>query len=278
MPVDYRAPNINARRLGLHLRRIREALELSYTAAAELLGCEEDWLIRVETGFEAVTPERVREVLDGYEVPPHRIRGVLIDLASRTAGPPWLARHAGRIKALVRDLVTLESEATTIRTYGIRLMPDLVRTEAYARMCLSRRVPPVDVEQEWDLLCHRQRHRPGGERRTLDVILDESTLMLPPADPEVMRGQLRHLLDLADGDRSTVRVIPFSTGAHAGLDGAFDVLEFPVISDRVSMVHGALGMDLARVDLSGTWKLLEEVALPPGDSRELIAGLLADQP
>jgi hypothetical protein len=30
MPIDYRAPNINARRLGSYLQRIRELLELSY--------------------------------------------------------------------------------------------------------------------------------------------------------------------------------------------------------------------------------------------------------
>src|SRR3954447_1261385 len=169
MPVDYRAPNINARRLGLHLRQLREALELSYDAAAVQVGCDVTWLIRVETGFEPVTPDQVRMVLDRYHVPPHRIRTVLVDLASRTAGPPWLAAHVGRMKALVRDLLTLESEAPTIHTFGIHVMPELVRTEAYARMIFEWQIPEVDPDLEWDLLNSRQRHRPGGLPRTLDV-------------------------------------------------------------------------------------------------------------
>ena len=277
MPVDYRAPNINARRLGMHLRQLREALELSYDAAAVLVGCDVTWLIRVETGFEPVTPEQVRTVLDRYHVPPHKIRNLIVDLASRTAGPPWLAAHVGRMKALVRDLLTLEAEAPTIHTFGIHLMPELVRTEAYARMWFEQQVPEVDADQEWDLLSNRQRHRPGGRRRTLEVIVDENTLTLPiPAD--IMRGQLDHLLGLIDGAYTTVRVIPMSVGAHAGLHGAFDVLEFPDIKERVSMVHGALGIDIARVDLTDTWKLIEQVALPPGGSRAMITRIRAGLP
>ena len=277
MPVDYRAPNINARRLGMHLRQLREALELSYDAAAVKVGCDVTWLIRVETGFEPITPEQVRTVLDRYHVPPHKIRNVIVDLASRTAGPPWLAAHVGRMKALVRDLLTLEAEAPTIHTFGIHLMPELVRTEAYARMWFAQQVPEVDADQEWDLLSNRQLHRPGGRRRTLDVIVDENTLTLPiPAD--VMRDQLDHLLGLVDGADTTVRVIPMSVGAHAGLHGAFDVLEFPDIKERVSMVHGALGVDIARIDLTDTWELIEEVALPPGDSRAMMTRIRAGLP
>jgi hypothetical protein len=109
------------------------------------------------------------------------------------------------------------------------------------------------------------------------VIVDENTLTLP-IPPNVLRGQLTHLLELGDSPYGTVRVIPTSVGAHAGLEGAFDVLEFPDIKERVSLVHGALGIDLARVDLTDTWKLLEKVALPLGESRAMIAQIIADLP
>lgn len=268
MPVDYRAPNINARRLGLHFRQIREALELSYGEAAALLSCNADWLIRLETGFEQVTPDRAREILDGYCVPPHDMRTVVIDLASRPSGPAWLARHAGRLKALVRDLITLESEATTIHTYGIAVMPHLVRTEPYARLGFQVQIPEVDPDEEWDLLGNRQRHRPAGRPRTLDVIVCETTLMGGP--PEIRRGQLTHMLDLSERDDATLRVVPLSAGAHPGLHGSFDVLEFPLIRDRVSIVHTALGIDIAACDLTETWHLIEDVTLTPEATRALI--------
>jgi transcriptional regulator with XRE-family HTH domain len=271
MPVDYRAPNVNARRLGLHLRQIRETLKLSYVDAAARLGCDTNWLVRVETGFERVDPDEMRRLLDRYNVSRPETREVLIDLASRPAGPPWLAPHTGRLKALVRDLLTLESESPIVHTFGIMLLPELVRTEAYARMCFDHRIPEVDGDEEWHLLDSRQRHRPGGRPRTLDVIVDETSVTLIAPRAEIMREQLAHLLALSDSEHATVRVIPMKVGAHAGLAGSFDVLEFPDINDRVSLAHGALGLDLARVDLSDKWKLLEKAALPPAESRDMIA-------
>ena len=273
MPVDYRAPNINARRLGWHLRKLREALGLSYDAAAVRLGCEATWLIRLETGFEEVTPERVCMLLDRYGVPRHNLRTMLTDLAARAAGPPWLHEHVGRMKALERDLITLESESPLIRSYGMLVVPELVRTPDYARMCFGYKIPEVDVEREWELLNSRQRHRPGGRVRTLDVIVDESALRLHTPVPATMRDQLDHLVVLSDGEQVTVRVIAASVGAHAGLKGSFDVMEFPELSDSVSRVHTALGVDLARADLTETWHLLEGVALSPAESRDLIVGV-----
>jgi hypothetical protein len=269
MPVDYRAPNINARSLGQQLRKIREILELSYPDAAALLGRDADWLARVETGFGDATPAQVGEILDAYGVPP-RIRAVLVDLAARPAGPPWLPRHVGRLKALVRDIYTVESESPYIHTFGIARMPELTWCETYARHVFGLHGPETDPDEEWDLLRNRQEHRPGGEPRTLDVILDGYMLDYRGPHPDVMIAQVDHLLDLAAGARTTVRVVPMGIGAYPGLHGAFDVLEFPDITDRVSLVHTALGIDTARADLWDTWKLVEEKALTPAETRTLL--------
>jgi transcriptional regulator with XRE-family HTH domain len=269
MPVDYRAPNINARSLGQQLRKIREILDLSYTDAASLLGRNADWLARVETGFGQVTPDQVGEILDAYGAP-LRVRDFLVDLATRPDGPPWLARHVGRLKALVRDIYTVESESALVHTFGIARIPELVRCEAYARLIFEHQIPEVDVDEEWELLSSRQRHRPGGRPRTYDVILDGYMLEHHGGPVDVMRAQLTHLIDLGDDGRSTVRVIPTSTGVHAGLNGSFDVLEFPGITDRISIVHTALGIDAARADLWDTWTDLEGVTLSPADSRALL--------
>jgi hypothetical protein len=52
-------------------------------------------------------------------------------------------------------------------------------------------------------------------------VLDEAALRRPIGGPEVMRVQLCHLtVDL--------QVLPMDRGAHAGLDGTFTVLDFPL--------------------------------------------------
>lgn len=272
MPVDHRAPNINARSLGQHLRQIREILELSYDDAAVHLGVNADWLARVETGFGSITPAQVADILDSYGTPA-RIRDPLVDLASRPAGPPWLARHAGRLKTLVRDIYTVESESGLVHTYGIGRIPELVRCEAYARLVYEHEVPEVDVDEEWDLLRRRQRHRPGGRPRTVHAILDGFHLHHHGGPPDILRAQLAHLLDLPSDGRSTVRVIPPDTGAHPGLNGSFDVLEFPGLPGRISLVHTALGIDAAQSDLWDIWQKLEALTLPPTETQTFLTTL-----
>jgi transcriptional regulator with XRE-family HTH domain len=269
MPVDYRAPNINARSVGQHLRKIREILELSYGDAAAHLGVSADWLARVETGFGSITPDQVAEILDSYGTPAH-IRDTVVDLASRPAGPPWLARHAGRLKALVRDIYTVESESALIHVFGIGRIPDLLRCEEYARLVFEHQYPEVDADEEWDLLRSRQQHR----SRTLDVILDGLTLERHGGPPDIMRRQFTHLLEFPGDGRSTVRVVAPDAGVHPGLNGAFDVLEFPGLPGRISIVQTALGVDAAQADLWDAWQEIDALALSHADSRTFLTDCL----
>ena len=43
-----------------------------------------------------------------------------------------------------------------------------------------------------------------------------------------MRAQLRHLVHLAERPNVDLQVLPMARGAHAGLDGTFTVLDFPL--------------------------------------------------
>jgi transcriptional regulator with XRE-family HTH domain len=56
-----RQPGILARMLGSMLQTAREIAGLSYDQAAARLGCEPDWLVRVEAGFAAADPEQVAQ-------------------------------------------------------------------------------------------------------------------------------------------------------------------------------------------------------------------------
>ncbi|WP_329247082.1 helix-turn-helix domain-containing protein [Actinoallomurus sp. NBC_01490] len=277
--VEHREPNINARRLGLYLRTIREFLELSYDEAAVQIGCRSDWLVRVETGFEWPSPVEVERMMDRYQVRGSMVADVVIDLASRPNGPEWLSAHAERLKPSTRDVLLMESEASVIRTYGVLTVPYLARAEAYVRHIAPRIDPDCDVDAEWDLLDSRQRHRPGGRRRDLDVIVDEGALTLQLTEPEVMVDQLRHLLDLSLRPDTTVRVIPRAAPFYEARANPFDLLEFPEVSDRLALVHSALGTHFTTVDLTDTWNRIEEGdAVSPEESRALIRRLIDELP
>lgn len=264
-------PNINARRLGLYLRKAREIIKLSYEEAASRTGCEADWLARVETGFSQPTPIEVERLLERYEVRAAKVADLMVDLATRPAGPDWLAPLLPEINELKRDALISEAEACVVHSYGMHQVPDLAQAEPYVRLLNTHQLPPHNPEAQWEIVRMRQAFRAGGRPRFLDLILDESTLTRI-SEPTVMAPQIQHLLNLSERpEEAKVRVIPSAAPLFEERTSNFDVLEFPGISDRISLAHHVLGMELAMADLSDIWTLIEEKsALPPDESRQIL--------
>ena len=255
-----RRPGILARMLGSMLKTAREIVGLSYDEAATRLGCDADWLVRLETGFAAAVPEEVARILVEYGVRDARAADTMIDLARRVAAPPpWLAPHASRLTAANRDVLLVEAESTLAQVHGFLLIPQLVQTEGYFREIAPGVYPECDVDQEWDLLSHRQAHQPAGVTRLLDVIIDESAFGLRMEHPEVMAGQLRHLLALADSPHATVRVIPKDAPFWEKRGCNFDVLSFAGTTDRIGVCYyPVLGAQFASGDVHDVWTHIKD--------------------
>ena len=82
-----RQPGILVRMLGSMLKTAREVAYLSYDEAAARLGCEADWLVRVETGFAVAGPEEVARFLVEYGVRGAAAADMMIDMARRVVQP-----------------------------------------------------------------------------------------------------------------------------------------------------------------------------------------------
>lgn len=262
--------NINARRLGLYLRRAREIVGLSYQEAAARTGCDADWLARVETGFASPTVIDVERLLERYEVRAAKVADLMVDLATRPSGPDWLAPLLPDIKARKRDALISEAEACRVHSYGMLRIPPLARAEAYTRFLNAHELPPLNPEDQWEIVRQRQLFRAGGRPRHLDLIIDEGALTRI-LEAEVMTAQIRHLIDLSDAPDATVRVVPSSAPLYEDRTSNFDVLEFPGVSDRIGLVHSILGIELAAAELTDLWTLIEtDSALPPDESRHIL--------
>jgi hypothetical protein len=260
------------------LRTAREVAELSYDQAAARLGCEADWLICVETGFAPVSPEQVARILVEYGVREARVADTIIDMARRAATPPpWLAPHTCRMTAAARDVLLVEAEATLAQVYGLLLIPYLVQAEGYFREVAPKVFHGCDVGTEWELLSHRQAHRPAGVTRLLEVIIDESALELRLKAPGAMAGQLRHLLALAVSPHATVRIIPKDALFYESRGHNFDVLSFAGTTDRIGVRYlPFLGAELAPADLYDLWARIETTsAADPAQSRAILERHLA---
>lgn len=279
MPEDH-VPSTTSRQLGRELRELREGLGLPCERAAAELGRDPMWLVQIECGQSQIALTDLQALLELYAVADEGVRADLVALANRSGGPAWLKPHTGWLSELERDFIILESEASAVRAFGILLIPELLRTEEYARaICSGIRLPQVTAtfEQELDLLAHRRRHQVDGLRRRLHVILDESAICQLVGGKATMRGQLAHLIEQAGQEHTTIQLIPREVGAHAGLDGSFHILDFPRPSEpSVSISHSALGPLLAFIELDGHFEKLEHTALPPAESLFMLEQALSE--
>ncbi|GLZ42428.1 helix-turn-helix transcriptional regulator [Actinokineospora sp. NBRC 105648] len=232
------SPLIPRRRLGVELRRLREAAELNLEAPAEFLECSPSKISRLETGHGVPKPRDVRALLDLYRVDDQRVRDRLVRLAGEGRRQAWWRDMAEVVSANMDAFIALEAEASDIRLYASTAIPGLLQTPDYAN-ALIRAVYPDDTtdDRAKRVLLRSGRQRIYEERtdepRTR-VVLHEAALRVLVGSTAVMADQLLALLSPRPG--VDVRVYPFAAGPDIAIQCAYAVFTFDSEIDR-NAVH-----------------------------------------
>lgn len=278
MSTNRYSPTIRRRRLAAELRRLRE----ERGSTIEQVALEIDWhptkLSRIETGKQAVQPSEVRALLDLLGTDPAR-RDALVALAREARRRGWWRAFGEAVPDWFAVYVGLESEATSIRLYESEFIPGLLQTEEYAR-AVHQATRVGAREEEIDRLVAvrmaRQELLEGEDAPDLWMVLDEAVVRRAVGGPDVMRGQLKRLVEAARRPNLTLQVLPFSVGAHAGMDGGFHILTFEPYADDVVYIEYRTGSFY----LEKRWEIeqytlvfdhLRAAALPTEASSALIA-------
>lgn len=192
----------------------------------------------------------------------------------------WLLVSEMAIPKWFGPFIKVEAESTEKREWECMVIPGLLQTPDYAR-ALAHAVRPrateEQIEQEIEVRMRRQEilHRP--KPLALWSIIDENVLRRSPADAEVMRHQLKHLLEMSDLPHVVIQVLPFEAGLHAGHMGAFKILTRDGDEIVWSETHtGGRFYDSADEvsEYIRVYDHLRATALSPPLSRKLIASLL----
>ncbi len=124
--------------------------------------------------------------------------------------------------------IGLEASASLLCSYHPEVVHGLLQTEDYARAVLGTDGPKsLDIiEAQLKLRMERQQAVLGHDDRRLSVVLGPGTFALTIGSSKIMAGQRDHLLRLSETPGIDVRVVPSSSGAHAGLTGPFMLLDF----------------------------------------------------
>lgn len=137
-----------------------------------------------------------------------------------------------------RPWLEVERDATTLRSWEPLVIPGLLQTAEYAREMLRAGRPGVTDEQIDELVdarLERQAILANNNPPLLWFVIDEGVLHRHIGEPKVMHDQLQTLIEKSRHPHVTIQVVPLSTGAHPGLNGAFAIASFNGSPDMVYM-------------------------------------------
>ncbi|WP_353942330.1 helix-turn-helix transcriptional regulator [Streptomyces sp. HUAS MG91] len=258
-PLDY---------YGYELRRHREAAGLTQKQLGQIVNYTGSLVGQIETARKlptAVFSERCDAALgtDG-------LLSRLVGLVLRSQLPVWF-----------QQVAELESRAEDICTFQTHMVHGLLQTRAYASAVLGT-MDRENLDDRAEVRLARQRLLEKEQPPVFWVILGEAALLQEVGDgPEVMRGQLAHLLSYEAHPYVNVQVLPFSAGAHAGLQGSYTLYRFPtdpsiIYTEGYGQGHPTANPTTVK-DCSLRYDHLQAAALSLADSARLIRRVMEER-
>jgi transcriptional regulator with XRE-family HTH domain len=268
------------RKLRVELKRLRTARKLTQRHVADKLDWSQSKVIRIENGSVAVGVTDLQALLRLYGVDDQATIDEMAEMARGSKRLPF-TDYKDFLPPETLRFFAYESSASIIRQVQGMLMSGLLQTEEYARALLgSWGMERNQINQVWAARLERQELLDRAEPPEMFFILDEAAVYRPVGGEGVMRHQRTRLLELAERPRVTIQIVPFSVGAHAGMRGPFNYLEFPGENDPdVLYLEGQMGDYVFRDEeevLSEylvRFFALEKIASPPKDLEKALAGL-----
>jgi hypothetical protein len=221
-------------------------------------------------------------LLEIYGVTDEATRESLVQLAREARRRGWWTRYTDVLGS--GTYVGLETEAAGLHTYESMFIPGLLQTEDYARAVIragQTRPDPDTLNRRLGARMARKEILQRPDSPEIWAVIDESVICRPVGGPEVMRAQLQHLIEVSTRPNATVtlQVLPFTVGAHPGMNGPFVILTFNSPTDP-SMVYLETATDGLYLDEPADverytlrFNHLVARALGPDESRTMIAGL-----
>lgn len=275
-------PGLRTQWLAQELRKLREDAGLSLADVGAFIQRDQSTISRME---KAIIPIRVPDVLaylDLAQVNDTNKREMLKALAAEIWRHGWWDGYAGDAAAVLIDRLWIESRTQRICSYEI-VVPGLLQTAAHAEATIHAVEPEGTDEQvtRWiNLRIERQEIIGGDQPLELHTVIDESALRRPVGSPAVRREQLARLADAAGLANVEIRILPYSAGAHAGMPGAFELMEltspFPTVGYVETQV-GSIFVEGSKVDrLRLAYDHLRAAALDVNRSVAMIKSVIAD--
>lgn len=238
-------PNVQRRRLGLELRRGREATGLTQREAAKGVEWSLSKMIRIEAGAQGISVSDLNALLALYGVTDSDRVAALTAAARGSHGQSWWNGYRDIVSPQYAWLLGVESQAASLRVTHSLLIPGLLHTQEYAAALMGVYRDQERTRRIIDLRMERQDRLFGSEAESLFVIAEEA-LHRWIGGPGVMRRQLEHLRNMGQRTDLAIRIVPFRGGSHPGLQSPFTLLRLRETGEEILFIESINGDLLAR--------------------------------
>lgn len=271
------SPPLRQSVLGQELRELRIGRGMRLEDAAQKLRCSKSQVSLVEHGSRLVTPGYVRDALALYDAD-QKTAARCLQLVVDARRPPWWKEEYGKV--LDRGgYVAYETEARSMCYWQAQVVPGLLQTFDYASEVIAAD-RPWETKDQIQLRARarlaRQFVLSADDPLNLDVIIGEDALRRPVGGAHVMARQLGKILDFGPWPTISVRVLPRSVGAHAGMTCSFVL--FSMHDLPMSLYREGGGNEIVeqgeRVDeFAMRFEHLSATAMTTGQSADLIQSI-----
>jgi transcriptional regulator with XRE-family HTH domain len=279
------SPVVQRRRLRTELRRARLDAGLTQEQVATAMDWSLSKLIRIENGTVGISMNDLKAILAHYKITDEGRTAELITLSRGARERSWWNDYRDLPPRLVQ-LIEYESASFIIRNFQPMLIPGLLQTGEYATTMIQNLSPQStahEVSTAVELRMKRQQLLQQREMPLMFFIMDEAAVRRLVGGQEAMRRQIQRLLDESDKPAVTIEVVPFSKGAHPGMQGPFMLFEFPDAADDDALyLEGPSESRWNRDDpeeiasFRERFEVLRELSLGPQGSVDLLRRVRAE--
>ena len=223
-------PTVRRIQLGARLRSLRIAAGVTREDAGWAIRGSESKISRMELGRVSFKERDVVDLLRLYGVFDEDEHRRLVALAREANEPGWWHAYGDILTTWFQNYLDLEQAAELIRTYEVQFVPGLLQTDAYARAVIvlgHAAAKPDEIDLRANLRMARKRLLDAPNAPKLWAVIDEAVLLRPVGGVGVLREQIEALLEACQMRNVRLQVMPFRSGGHAAMGGAFSILRFP---------------------------------------------------
>ncbi len=246
-----------------------------------------DWslskLIRIENGSVGISTNDLKAILAHYKITDEGRNVEFLGLARGARERSWWSSYREATPGLIQ-LIEYESASSIIRNFQPMLIPGLLQTEEYATTMIRNFRPAAtaqEVKTGVEIRMRRQQILQQAEMPLMFFIMDEAAVRRLVGGQEAMRRQIQRLLDESAKPAVTIEIVPFSAGAHPGMQHSFMLFEFPDAEDDDALyLEGVSDVRINRDDpeeissFRERFEVLRDLSLGPQGTADFLRRLM----